>query len=351
MYFEEWGWRMSNASPLVCICIPSYNAAATIRETLASILAQTYTNLVIHVSDNASTDKTLEIVESMPDSRVHVHRHEKNIGGEGNFTRCIQLAAGKYTAIFHADDIYEADMVAKQVAFLESHPDAGAVFTEANMIDEYANIIGAITFPSGLASLGEQISFADIFKSVLRHSNFLICPSAMLRTDIYLNEIKVWRGDLFNTGADLDVWLRVARQHNTGILPERLMRYRISTTQGLQALRERTTRGDFFRVIDHYLAQDEIKAMLAPRDLNNYSRLERTDKAVRAVNLFLQGRQGEAKTLCKEIFVRDALSAAVESRRGFITLLLATYLLFCITLKLNIPGKFLLRKIKLFVRK
>lgn len=342
---------MSNPSPLVCICIPTYNAAATIRETLASILAQTYTNLVIHVSDNASTDKTLEIVESMADPRMHIHCHEKNIGGEGNFTRCIQMATGKYTALFHADDIYEADMVAKQVAFLESHPDAGAVFTEADMIDECNKKIGVITFPSDLTALGDQIAFADIFKSVLRYSNFLICPSAMLRTDIYLNEIKDWRGSLFGTGADLDVWLRVARKHNIGILPERLMRYRISATQGTQALRERTMRGDFFRVIDHYLAQDEIKAMLASRDMNNYSRLERTDKAVRAANLFLQERDGEAKILCKEILVRDALSAAVESRRGFITLLLAVYILFCITIRLNTPGKFLLRNIKLLVRK
>lgn len=342
---------MSDAQPLVCICIPTYNAAATIRETLASILAQTYTNLVIHVSDNASTDKTLEIVESMADPRIHIHRHEKNIGGEGNFTRCIQLATGKYTAIFHADDLYGTDMVAKQVAFLESHPEAGAVFTEADMIDEYSKKIGAITFPGDLTSLGDQVSFAGIFKSVLRYSNFLICPSAMLRTDVYLNEIAVWRGSLFGTGADLDVWLRVARHHNLGILPERLMRYRISATQGTQALRERTTRGDFFRVIDHYLAQDETRAMLAPRDLNNYSRLERTDKAVRAVNLFLQERHGEAKALCKEILVRDALGAAVESRRGFVTLLLAVYLMFCMTLRLEIPGKFLLRNIKLFARK
>lgn len=342
---------MSNVSPLVCICIPTYNAAATIRETLASILAQTYTNLVIHVSDNASMDKTLEIVGSMADQRIHIHRHEKNIGGEGNFTRCIQLATGKYTALFHADDLYGADMVARQVAFLESHPDAGAVFTEADMIDEYSKKIGAITFPSDLTSLGDQVSFAGLFKSILRYSNFLICPSAMLRTDVYLNEIMVWRGSLFGTSADLDVWLRAARQHNIGILPERLMRYRISATQGTQALRERTTRGDFFRAIDHYLAQDEIKAMLAPRDLNNYSRLERTDKAVRAVNLFLQGCHEEAKILCKEILVRDALSAAAESRRGFITLLLAAYLMLCITLRLNIPGKFLLRNIKFLVRK
>lgn len=342
---------MSNVSPLVCICIPTYNAAATIRETLASILAQTYTNLVVHVSDNASTDDTLKLIESIADQRIIIHRQKENIGAEGNFTNCIQLATGKYTAIFHADDLYKVDMVAKQVAFMESHPEAGAVFTEADMIDECNKKIGAIMFPGDLTSLGDQVSFADIFKSVLRYSNFLICPSAMLRTDVYLDEITAWRGSLFGTGADLDVWLRVAKQHNIGILPERLMCYRISATQGTQALRGRTTRGDFFRVIDHYLAQDGIKAMLTPRDLNNYSRLERTDKSVRAANLFLQERLGEAKILCKEIFVRDALSAAVESRRGFVTLLLVVYLMLCITFRLNIPGRYLLRNIKLFARK
>lgn len=342
---------MSNAPPLVCICIPTYNAAATIRETLASILAQTYANLVIHISDNASTDATLEIAESMGDPRIHIHRHEKNIGGEGNFTRCIQMATGKYTALFHADDLYGADMVAKQVAFLESHPEAGAVFTEADMIDERNRKIGAIAFPGDLAPVDGQVSFADLFRSILRHSNFLICPSAMLRTDVYLGEITVWRGSLFGTAADLDVWLRVARRHKIGIMPERLMRYRISATQGTQALRERTTRGDFFRVIDHYLAEEAIKAMLAPRDLNNYSRLERTDKAVRAANLFLRERHGEAGTLCREILVPDALSAAAESRRGLITLLLAACIGFCTALGLNAPGRFLLRNIRLFLKK
>ena len=123
---------MSNDLPLVCICIPTYNAAASIRETLESILAQTYLNLTIHVSDNASTDETLKIVESISDRRIALHRHDVNIGGEGNFNRCIQFAEGKYTAIFHADDIYEPNMVTRQVAFLEADEEAGAVFTEAS---------------------------------------------------------------------------------------------------------------------------------------------------------------------------------------------------------------------------
>ena len=80
---------MSNPIPLVCICIPTYNVAATVRETLESILAQTYKNIVVHISDNASTDGTLDVIESITDSRITIHRHAVNVGGEGNFNRYV----------------------------------------------------------------------------------------------------------------------------------------------------------------------------------------------------------------------------------------------------------------------
>jgi glycosyltransferase involved in cell wall biosynthesis len=208
---------MSDDLPLVCICVPTYNAAASIRETLESILAQTYLNLTIHVSDNASTDETLKIVESISDRRISLYRHDVNIGGEGNFNRCIQYAAGKYTAIFHADDIYEPDMVAAQVAFLEEHQQACAVFTEASLIDEFGKHIGALHQPKSLAANGPLYHFPEMFKAILEHSNFLICPSVMARTRVYQEDIKSWRGELFGTSADLDVWLRLLQLGLNGL--------------------------------------------------------------------------------------------------------------------------------------
>ena len=200
---------MSDKPPLVCICVPTYNAASTVRETLESILAQTYANLVVHVSDNASTDDTLKVIESISDQRITIHRQKENIGGEGNFNRCIQLATGKYTAIFHADDVYEPNMVAKQVAFLEANAKVGAVFTEASLIDDSGKMIGALGLPQGLVSVDCLYDFKTIFKFVLQYSNFLICPSAMARTEVYQQDIRSWRGEIFGTSADLDVWFRI----------------------------------------------------------------------------------------------------------------------------------------------
>jgi len=342
---------MNSALPLVCVCIPTYNAATTIRETLESILEQTYVNLIIRVSDNSSTDETLEIIESMADSRVAVHRHDQNIGGEGNFNRCIQLAEGKYTAIFHADDVYEPNMVAKQVAFLEARPEAGAVFTEASLIDEMSNMIGEMRLPQGIASPSGLYDFVTIFKAVLRHSNFFICPSVMARTQVYQQELKCWRWELFKSSADLDLWLRILQSHPIGYLPERLMRYRISNSQWSARVRLETERADFFLVIDHYLAQELVRALLDATDFNNYRRLDRRDRVMRAANLFITGYPKQANGLVHDIFSWDALEGALKSKRGAFVLLIGVYMKLLILLKLNKIGKTSLAYIKQVTRK
>lgn len=330
---------MSGSSPLVCICIPTYNAAATIVETLTSICSQTYTNLGIHVSDNASTDDTLQVIGAIADSRITIHRQENNIGAEGNFNRCIQLAEGKYTAIFHADDVYEPDMVAKQVAFLEANPKAGAVFTESSLINETGKIVGEIRLPQDIAAQGGLYNFETMIKAILRHGNFFICPSFMVRTQIYQQEIKVWRGEQFGSGADLDVWLRILQSHPIGHLPERLIRYRVSNNQFSARVRMETEPGVIFKIVDHYLEQGRVKAMLSTNDLLNYKRLERRDRVGRALNLFLMDCPQEAGRLLSDIYTWDTLRAAFRSKRGLLVLIVGVYVSLLVILGLNKIGK------------
>lgn len=334
---------MNNELPLVCICVPTYNAAGTVRGTLESILSQTYPNLVVHVSDNASTDDTLKIIELMAEPRITIHRHEVNVGGEGNFNRCIQLAVGKYTAIYHADDLYEPVMVERQVEFLEQHSDAGAVFTEASLIDELGKQFGAIKFPSQLSSRSHLYGFLPLFKVTLHRYNFFICPSAMIRTDILQDEIKCWRGDKFKSSADLDVWLRIAQLHPVGLLPMPLMRYRISKFQFSAQVRQQIERADFFLVTDYYLAQEEVRRQLDETDLMHYRWLQRTDGVRRALSLFVLDRVKEANQLCGKVLTIDAVRAAMDNKRSLQTLLAGIYIkLFTLT-RLQGLGKLILK--------
>lgn len=335
-----------SSSPLVSICIPTYNAAVTIRETLNSIVSQTYKNLDIHIVDNASTDDTLKVVSEFKDYRITTHRHDTNIGGEGNFNRCIQLATGKYTAIYHADDVYETEMVERQVEFLEMHPEAGAVFTEARLIDEFGRVIGAIRWSDRLRSVGPLYDFPTIFKAVLQHSNFFICPSAMVRSHVYQQEIRGWRGEMFGSGADLDVWFRILQRHLIGLIDEPLMRYRLSAAQFSARVRSETGQAIIFRIFDYYLEQEPVKAMMGPRDWCNYARLDRRDRIGRAINLLLLDKVEEAVLLCHDIFTWDALRAAFESKRGLFTLLVGCYIRLVISFGLKRIGKWTLVHLK-----
>ena len=326
-------------APLVCICIPTYNAGKTIEATLRSVLSQTYKNLLIQVVDNNSTDGTIAVVENFSDDRITLHRNIVNVGGEGNFNRCIALAQGKYTAIYHADDIYDPQMVAAQVEFLEQHPQAGAVFTEALLIDEFGQTIGEIRQPEKLAIEGSLHYFPAMFKAVLEHSNFLICPSVMALTSVYQDEIKSWRGELFGDSADLDVWLRMLQRHPVGILPQATMRYRISRNQWSAKVRLDTSRAAFFSVIDHYLAMEEVRQLLTAEDMMNYERLERRDQVMRAANALLQDQPDQAMKLCPDVFSMDSFKAALQTRRGLIVLLLGMYLKTMIFLHLNTIAK------------
>lgn len=317
---------MSNA-PLVCVCVPTYNAMQTVRETLESILAQTYPNFVIHVSDNASTDDTVNIVESIKDPRLFLHRNVENIGGEGNFTRCIQLATGEYTILFHADDVAEPEMLARQVEFLESNPDVGAAFTAARTIDKNGNFLGIIgRAPSEGKTLTTCYGFPDLFKAVLKYYNFLVCPSVLVRTHLYQNEIREWGNRRFKSSSDLDVWLRLAQVMPVAILNQTLMRYRISDAQFSQSVRAQTGRSDFFLVIDDYLARTDVTNFVTEGDLRNYRGLERRENIARALNFGALGCFSEAKALLNGFFCRETFFSALQGKKGVLTLVVGSLL-------------------------
>jgi glycosyltransferase involved in cell wall biosynthesis len=332
--------------PLVCICVPTHNSATTVRETLESILLQSYKNIIVHVSDNASTDDTLKIIESINDPRMHIHRNSQNIGGEGNFNRCINLAEGKYTAIFHADDIYERTMVEAQVKFLELHHEAGAVFTAAITINDEGKKIGEINFPTLLGRVKRVCGFGELFKSILKNSNYLICPSVLARTEVYKNDIKNWRGDLFRSSADLDVWLRIASKHAIGMIPEHLMRYRISGSQWSAKIRLATEPADFFLVIDYYFAQESVRNILDVHDLRNYTVLIRRDRVMRAINYFIYKKYSEAKDLLDNQFPLDAWVAGMQSKRGLAVLMAGLYMHILLLLNLGWLGRVTLGYLK-----
>lgn len=338
---------MNEGLPLVCICIPTYNVAKTIKESIETILSQTYKNIVVHISDNASTDDTVEIIKSLGDKRIIMHCHDENIGGAGNLARCVEIAEGDYTAIFHGDDLYGSEMVARQVAFLESNAEICAVFTTAKTIDEQGIVRSEIgSHPFCKQEEITIFSFMQLFKCMLMDRNFLVCPSALVRTETYKNVIKTWREDLFKSACDVDTWLRLANSRPIAVINQPLMQYRVSSFQYSDVVRKRVSRSDFFLVMDHYLAQKEVAKFLTKKDLQHYGWLLRHENVACAMNLLLIGKIEDAKIFLKGHFCWDSLHAALSSTRGFQTFLISILIQALIPLGLSEIFIKTLKKIK-----
>ena len=96
---------------LVCICIPTYNSEKTIKTTVLSLLNQSYKNIIIKIIDNDSNDKTLNLISSIKDKRLKIIRSNRKISIHENHNKCIKYSEGKYTGIFHSDDIYHKDII------------------------------------------------------------------------------------------------------------------------------------------------------------------------------------------------------------------------------------------------
>lgn len=95
----------------VSVVIAAYNAAATIGETLDSVLAQTHADIEVIVCDDASTDGTADIVRGYSDPRVVLLRNEENLGPGPSRDRVIRCASGQWIALVDADDVLHHDRI------------------------------------------------------------------------------------------------------------------------------------------------------------------------------------------------------------------------------------------------
>lgn len=126
-------------SPLVTIGVPTYRRPERLRRALAAVSAQTYRDLEIIVSDNASPESdTRRVVEEAAarDPRIVYRRQAQNLGAGGNFTYLAMQATGRYFAWFADDDSSEPTFVARLVETLEANPDVVLAMSDVVQLDE-----------------------------------------------------------------------------------------------------------------------------------------------------------------------------------------------------------------------
>lgn len=217
-------------NPLISVLITTYNRESTIRECVDSVLAQTYDNLQVIVMDDGSKDRTLDILSSITDSRMEVFHSEKNCHICSSTNKGFQKVRGEYLARIDSDDIWYANKLEKQLAFLKNNPKYRICFTLINLIDE--NGKNADQELSSLLGLFDQSLDGQI--DALRHfffnGNCLSHPSVLMETSLMREIGGFYPG--YMQSHDYDYWIRIAKKYPIYVIQERLLAMRRFTGQG-----------------------------------------------------------------------------------------------------------------------
>jgi hypothetical protein len=257
--------------------------------------------------DDASTDATSDIVRSFG-SALTWYRQDANRGQFRNADDGIARATGRYIAVYHADDVYDREIVAQEVDFLESHPEAGLVFCLSRFMDVAGRDYGRLELPQPLRGC-TTLTYADVLNGVLTYKNvFMPTPGAMVRTEVY-RKVGASRPE-FGSAADLDMWLRCARVSRVGLLERHLFRYRhTSTSEGQSYQLRRTEPENYFAVVDNEIAEHGASVVLpsARRALESHRAV---DILRVSVNAYIKGDMATARAAWQTVSLRTLLRSA-----------------------------------------
>lgn len=178
----------------VSVLIPVYNASAFLKNSVNSILNQTFTDFELLLLDDCSSDNSVEIIKGFKDSRVKYYQNEHNLGISGSRNRLMDLAQGEYLAIMDNDDLSLPERFAKQVAFLDAHPDVtivgswGELFNDMPAYGLYAQIKKLITNMGWVWRQPAEVTLKETLRACTSmHSSMMVRKSDLVRYNIRYN--------------------------------------------------------------------------------------------------------------------------------------------------------------------
>jgi glycosyltransferase involved in cell wall biosynthesis len=133
---------MDRPSPLVSVCIPTYNSETYLKETVESVLNQSHRNIEILISDGGSSDSTLQLISQMTDSRIRLERSESRLLPWENWTKAIRMAKGDYTMLLCHDDLLLPGAVSHLLGVHRQFQDAIATAGKRLLVKENGSRLG-----------------------------------------------------------------------------------------------------------------------------------------------------------------------------------------------------------------
>lgn len=232
---------------LVSIIMPSYNTAAYIKETINSVISQTYQQWELIIVDDCSTDNTDEIVDSfLKDPRIRYMKNERNSGAAVSRNRAIREARGKWIAFLDSDDLWMSEKLEKQIAFMKRN-EYSFSYTSYEEIDVDGNSTGVkVAGPKKITKIG------------MFNYCWLGCLTVMYDAEkiglIQIVDIK--------KNNDYAMWLKVCKKADCYLLDEFLAKYRRGRVGSVSTHGIRTMIGWHYKLFREAEKQGIVRSLI-----------------------------------------------------------------------------------------
>lgn len=198
---ESKGW-----TPAISICIPTYNRAKVLRETMKSVLDQDFQDFELVVVDDGSTDETESIVTEMAQPQLVYYRNHINIGMVGNWNRCLEVARAEIVWVLHDDDFMAPGALSHVVSIYDTRK-IGLLFGKHDYVAG-SRALGGVSSASA-DIIREWSSGEDALRAVTGHH--FSCVSVSIRKEVFRHLGGF--DNAFPYSADEEYWPRIAQRY------------------------------------------------------------------------------------------------------------------------------------------
>lgn len=282
------------SSPSVSVCIPVYQGGRYLHETIQSVLDQSYRDFELVVLDNASTDRTADIVRSFDDPRMRLEQNEQTCPPQQNWDRATRLCTGPLIKLLCADDLLHPRCLEHQVPVLQDDSSLAVVACRRNMIDEKSRIVAP---HRGLYGLIGRHTSSDVARQVVRSGMNPIGESAsvLFRREDF-EAVGGWDGPRV-TSMDLEMWVQLLQHGDFLGQPATLASFRLRRGS-FSSVESARMYEDLRNTIDRISSEPNFRVRERDRRVGRLraplGRLRR--QAVFALSRLSSGRKGNVPT-------------------------------------------------------
>lgn len=228
--------------PLVSVCIPTRNGAKYIEETLNCVLLQSYRPLELIVSDDESSDETIQIISNITKDwsiDVNIFSHTPSTIG-ANWNNCVRLAKGKYIKFLFQDDLIYPNCISEMVALSETDDRIGLIFCNREIIGDLNDKADWFQRYGKLSAEWNRLNTIQDGNILFKQRNFFNPPMnkigeptvVMLRKQCF-DDIGFFSEELKQT-LDYQYWYRMLPKYKIGFINEKLAAFRLHENQATQ---------------------------------------------------------------------------------------------------------------------